>query len=457
MSGVRSANVALGFVFGSSTRAETTSTGSRRGCSATDEDHGVAVHVDLGGNDRYEYDEVGSAYDGPGLLPADSEGRRAPDAAARLGAFSLSQAGRQGSGRLGYGYLLDLGGGNDVYRSLKRSQGFANFGVGILWDDGGRDSYEAEAGAQGSAVVGIAIQYDGGGDDTYRSFQSSQGFGWISSYGLLYDAAGDDRYELVVDAPVLFGSSQTAGATNNSLGQGTAFGLRRDANGHHQGGGLALLRDRAGNDRYDGATFVQGVGYWMGFGVCADYEGNDRYNGIFYDQGATAHFALGAFLEGGGDDTYEVDRPANHSSMGLGHDWSVSVFVDDGGADQHIGPDRSIGAGKCHGLGIFVDNGGDDVYEAHNRAIGWATDYDWAEGVCGTSETDPTYGLFVDIGGDDTYRKPDLEGYGDDRTWITDDPEDATALELSGGIDRETGTIFARAYGEVYAAEQAGR
>jgi hypothetical protein len=418
--------------------------------ATVDAAHGVAVHVDLGGNDRYEYAEVASPYDGPGLLPADAEGRYTPDPLNRLGAFSLSQSGRQGSGRLGYGVLLDLGGGDDVYRALKRSQGFANFGVGILWDDGGTDSYEGEAGVQGSAVVGIAIQYDGGGDDTYRSYQSSQGFGWISSYGLLYDRAGADHYELVVDSPVLFGSSQTAGLTNNSLGQGTAFGFRRDDTGHHLAGGLALIRDREGNDRYDGATFVQGVGYWMGFGVSADWGGDDRWNGIFYDQGATAHFALSAFLEGGGDDTYEVDRPANHSSMGLGHDYSVSFFVDDGGIDERIGPDRSIGAGKCHGMGIFVDNGGDDTYDADNRAIGWATDYDWAEGVCGTSATEPTYGFFLDIGGDDTYRKPDLGGYGDDRTWITDDPEDSTALELSGGIDRETASTFARAYGQVY-------
>ncbi len=421
--------------------------------ATTSATHGVAVHVDLGGNDVYAYDESGSPHDIPGILPADREGRVAPDAAARLGQFSLSQSARQGAGVLGYGFLVDLGAGDDVYRSLRRSQGFANFGVGVLRDDGGTDSYEGEAGVQGSAVVGIAILWDGGGDDSYRAFQSSQGFGWVTSFGSLYEAGGDDTYELVVDDVVLFGSSQTAGATNNSLGQGTAFGLRRDANGNHLGGGLAMLRDLQGADRYDGATFVQGVGYWMGLGVCADADGDDRYNGIFYSQGATAHFALAAFLEGGGNDTYDVDRPANHSQMGLGHDYSVSFFVDDAGNDVHVGPDRSIGAGKCHGMGLFVDNGGDDSYEAHNRAIGWATDYDWAEGVCGTSETEPTYGLFVDVGGDDTYEKPDVLGYGDDLTWITDDPEDATALELSGGIDRASGASFARAYGAVYRAE----
>ncbi len=405
----------------------------------------VSVLVDLGGDDLYAYVEVPGANDRKGLLPSDKDGRFQGDAS--NGPFSYSQVARQGAGVLGYGMLLDRGRGKDRYRSLRKSQGFANFGVGVLWDDGGDDDYEGEAGVQGSALVGVALLHDGDGNDTYRAFQSAQGFGSVSSFGTLYDAAGDDRYELVVDEVLLYASPQLPGRANSSLGQGTAFGLRRDQNGMHLGGGLAMLRDRRGNDSYVGATFVQGTGYWMGLGVLADREGDDQYDGMFYAQGATAHFALAAFLEGGGDDRYNQRREPVHSAIGLAHDFSVTFFVEGGGRDTYRGPDRSIGATKCHGLSLFVDLGGDDSYTAlHDRAIGWATDYDGAPGSCGDSTTLPSYAFFADTGGADTYRKPDAAALGDGKLWITDDLADTDAKEYSAGVDEVAGVCFARAY-----------
>jgi hypothetical protein len=405
----------------------------------------VAVHVDLGGDDVYGYVEDPDPRDVEGLLPSDGAGRYAGDA--DYGTFSLSPVARQGAGVLGYGLLLDLGAGNDDYRSHRKSQGFANFGAGVLWDDGGQDTYVAENGAQGSALVGVALLYDGGGDDTYRSFGSSQGFAWVSSFGALYDAGGRDAYELVVDEVLLFPSPQTPGTANSSLGQGTAFGWRRDATGTHLSGGLALLRDRGGNDTYEGSTFAQGTGYWMGLGVLADAGGDDTYDGLFYAQGAGAHFALAAFLEGGGDDRYNTRRPPLHSAIGLGHDFSTAFFVDGGGVDTYVGPDRSVGASKCHGVGVAVDRAGDDAYATHQKAIGWATDYDWAPGSCGDSTTLPSVGLFVDAGGADTYAKPDASLLGDDRAWSSDDPDDPDALEIAGGVDGQ-GDTAARAYGD---------
>jgi len=416
--------------------------------ATTSVEHAVALHVDLGGDDTYTYVEKPSDKDAPGLLPSDIDGRYVGDD--NYGTYSLSRTARQGAGILGYGYLLDLGSGKDTYRSHRVSQGFGNFGVGILWDDGGDDAYEAENGAQGSGVVGIGLLHDGGGNDTYRSFGTSQGFGWVLSFGALHDASGDDRYELVVDSPVILFSPQTPGYANSSLGQGAAFGWRRDATGTHLSGGIGMLRDRSGNDRYDGAVFVQGTGYWMGLGVLADASGDDRYNGLFYAQGAGAHFALGAFLEGGGNDTYNVDRPAQASSIGLAHDFSVTFFVEDGGDDRYVGPDRSVGAAKCHGMSFFVENGGADRYETHDRAVGYATDYDGSVGSCGDSTKIGTYALFVDAAGKDIYEKPMTPPNADDTTWVNDDPQDDDALELSGGVDASQGSTYAHAYGAVY-------
>ncbi|MBM4342697.1 MAG: hypothetical protein FJ100_04910 [Deltaproteobacteria bacterium] len=410
-----------------------------RGGANTSVDNPIAVAIDLGGDDTYTYAPATDPKPWEGVLPPDEDSRTV--AQAGHAPWSLSTQSRQGAGRLGVGVLVDLGGGKDHYRALRMSQGYANFGVGVLWDDGGDDRYEGEAGVQGAAVIGIAIAYDGGGNDTRWAVSKSQGFAWISSGGLLYDRAGNDDYLCAIDKPLQYPSPQTPGYANSSLCQGTAFGFRRDSNNAHRSGGIALLRDLAGHDGYTGSTFVQGTGYWFGTGILADGGGNDHYDGLFYAQGAAAHFALAFFLDGGGDDEHGLRLKPIHSQMGLGHDFSSALFVSEGGDDIYRGPSRSQGAAKCHGHGLFVDNGGADYYEVDNdKAIGWATDYDGSPGTCGKYEVIPSWAFFVDIGGSDLYAKPGKQppksgAYADNQTWVTDDPDEPKAKEQSGGID----------------------
>ncbi|MBM4390244.1 MAG: hypothetical protein FJ090_03910 [Deltaproteobacteria bacterium] len=410
--------------------------------TSADADQPVGVAIDLGGDDTYAYVEVPDADDLPGLLVSDADGRYGGDAS--YGPLSLSTVPRQGAGVAGHGFLLDLGGGDDTYRSPRMSQGFGAWGVGVLFDDGGDDAYTAEAGAQGVGIGGIGLHVDREGDDTYRAFTEAQGFGFVLGNGALLDSAGNDAYELVVDEVLLYYSPQLPGTANASLGQGVAFGWRRDSTGTHLAGGLGMLRDASGDDRYEGATFVQGVGYWMGMGILADGAGNDAYDGLFYAQAAAAHFALAAFLDAAGDDRFGTNLEARHSVLGLGHDYSVVVLVESGGNDTYVGVDRSIGAAKCHGLGLFVEGGGDDAYtSSHHRSIGWATDYDGSEGDCGSSNTIDSYGLFVDLDGADTYTKPDDSACGDDRTCINDDVTDPDASEHGGALDGTGRSCFA--------------
>jgi hypothetical protein len=384
-------------------------------------DHRVSVHIDLRGNDRYGYSTRGASV--AGLADQDAEGRYA---GAGRGPFSLSRVGRQGSGTFGYGFLLDLGGGDDAYASLRMSQGFAAVGVGMLWDDGGSDTYDAEAGSQASALGGIGLLVDLGGRDRYRSFLMSQGFAATASSSLLYDANGDDRYELVADDVVLLGSSQTHGAVNLSLGQGAAMGWRDpdDARGLDLGGGVAILRDVEGADTYDGGTFAQGAGYWMGLGVLADGAGDDSYDAAFYGQGAAAHFAIAAFLEGGGNDQYNRRRTPIQSSLGLGHDFSMAVLVDAGGNDRYRAPAFGLGATTCRGAGVFIDASGDDEYELlAPSALGAAAD------TCGDSQPWPAWGLFLDADGADRYGSRGRNG----ATWA--DAAPSGMRWFAGGID----------------------
>jgi hypothetical protein len=328
---------------------------------------------------------------------------------------------------------------------LRKSQGYANFGVGVLWDEGGDDTYDGEAAVQGSANIGYALAYDGGGRDRRTAFYMSQGYAWTASAALLYDRSGDDDYTCVVDQPLVYPSPQTQGLANASLCQGVAFGARRDNTGTHRSGGLGILRDRSGNDSYRGATFVQGVGYWFGIGVLADGAGDDDYDGLFYAQAAAAHFALAFLLEGGGHDLYNLLLKPMNAVLGIGHDFSSALMVEGGGNDTYRGSSRSLGAAKCHGHGLFVERDGEDVYDAiDDKSIGWATDYDWAPGSCGSYTTIPSWGFFVDQGGKDSYTKPAKQPpkqgqVGDGQLWITDDPDEPKAKEVSGGVDSTAG------------------
>lgn len=403
----------------------------------------VAIAVDLGGNDRYDYVPAGDTGPWEGLMPPDEDSRTV--ASPGYAPWSLSQKNRQGSGRLGIGILMDLGSGSDQYKALRLAQGHSSLGVGMLWDDGGDDLYSGEAGVQAAAIGGVALLYDGGGNDQFQAIHNAQGFAFIGSSGLLYDRAGNDDYLCRVSQPLAYPSPQTPGSANSSLCQGCAFGFRRDATGTHRSGGVALLRDAKGDDSYLGATFVQGVGYWFGTGILADGAGNDQYDGLFYAQGAAAHFALGFLLEGGGDDRYGLRLQPIHSTLGLGHDFSSALLVEQSGNDVYRGPSRSLGAAKCHGYGLFVDRDGADQYTvSDDRAIGWATDYDGSPGDCGKYKVVASYGFFLDTGGNDSYSKPSVVKpkvglCQDGKSWVSDDPSDTEAKELSGGIDAASG------------------
>ena len=51
-------------------------------------------------------------------------------------------------------------------------------------------------------------------------------------------------------------------------------------------GGIGVLRDREGSDRYTAGVFAQGTGYWGGMGLLLDGAGDDRYDARWYVQGA---------------------------------------------------------------------------------------------------------------------------------------------------------------------------
>lgn len=290
----------------------------------------------------------------------------------------------------GIGISLDVA-GNDVYRTDDFS--FCSFlGMMMHRDLAGADVYQGGLFTQAAAMFGLALLIDEAGSDSYAATSFAQGLGGTMGVGALLDYMGDDVYYIggkYLHKPLM-------PLDYRSMGQGMGFGLRPD-----YAGGLGLLYDRNGNDKYLGGVYAQGVGYWYAVGMLIDEKGNDVYNAIYYPQGSGIHLACGVLFDGEGDDNYYT---RNGPGQGAGHDWSFGMLVDKGGNDSYSIPGGN-GLGLSNSVGIFVDSSGDDRYERKvDNSLGFAN---LSRGTGGI-------GLFLDAGGKDSY--PDSL-YANNKQW----------------------------------------
>ncbi|MHB9022991.1 MAG: hypothetical protein ACYC7E_02290 [Armatimonadota bacterium] len=379
--------------------------------------------IDTGGNDTYYAGGASGGVQYPIGFLIDAAGDDTYDAPEHLPSF--------GTGILGWGLLADLA-GNDQYTAKgSYSQGCGLVGVGILYDAAGNDVYNALAGAQGMGNFGIGILSDGAGDDTYDTYCYAQGCGLTLSFGLLLDMSGNDRYT-ANDTDIIFPSAQSPKEHNNSMCQGAGSGMRRDyLDNHSLSGGVGMLLDAKGDDKYFGGVFSQAVGYWYGIGILDDREGNDSYRGVWYAQSATAHFAISYLSDGGGDDLYTV---TNCVSNGSAHDYSVSLFLEEGGNDTYDMRGSALGQGLNCGLGMFVDMIGNDIYKAaYSTAYGQSINFS----ATGLRSEIATYGLFLDLQGNDTYPAGPMANA---KTWLQKS-EKPIPLNNGAGMDLDEGKI----------------
>lgn len=300
-----------------------------------------------------------------------------------------------GSGIMGYGFHFDFQ-GDDRYVCPQFSQGSAFFGVGWLVDLSGDDAYESIRYSQGFAQGGIGFLYDREGDDVYYTVNSGQGCGNSRGCGMLVDEKGDDEY-IADDNTIRFPSAQSR-QHNRSTAQGAGMGERADEeDGHSLPGGMGVLMDFSGNDKYSAGVFAQGIGYWSGLGVLVDSDGNDEYSGVWYVQGAGVHGGIGFLVDRDGNDTYTATL---HASMGIGHDDAIGMFIDEKGNDYYNAPRLSLGTANNNSLAFFFELAGNDEYVVDSpHSLGRAQFSRW-----GTMREDRlNLGLFLDAGGEDQY------------------------------------------------------
>ena len=317
--------------------------------------------LDVGGNDRYEFEAAPGAGHLAVVLDHGGDDRYLARAA---GADPSAAA-------LGYGLLWDTS-GDDRYEAGGFAQAAALFGAALLRDDGGTNRFVASDHAQAYAFGGIAVLASGPGGDEFIAVTHAQASAGPEAVAVLIDRAGDDRYTLG-NSPLARPSPQLP-THNTSMGQGAGRGLRAsEPDGPSAAGGIGVLVDLAGDDRYAAQVFAQGAGFHEGLGMLIDAGGADRFDAAWYAMGAAAHQAAGVLLKlGGGNDRY---RATHSTSLGAAHDLSVAAFLDDGGDDDYALGDLGFGASHDDGVAIFVDLAGADRYDVAAeacRAFGFA-------------------------------------------------------------------------------------
>jgi hypothetical protein len=316
-----------------------------------------------------------------------------------------------GSALLGISLLVDCG-GNDDYRGRDWSLGCGLGGVGLLWDQAGDDRYYGGLGSQGVGIFGIGLLRDDGGDDEYVADCYGQGFASSGGEGALVDLSGNDLYVAGRDEEDIWRRP----ATYVTFAQGAAYSHRfgtvyQDEKGGQRfritgqiPGGVGMLLDREGNDRYLADVFGQGSAYWYSLGLLVDGAGDDFYRATWYGQGVGTHCAVGCVVDRGGNDRY-LSRT---TSQGCGHDFSAGILHDLSGDDRYEGVGLCQGAGNAlSGLGVLLDGGGEDAYRCSDRCWGFGADVDRHP------EAAP-WGLFADLGGTNVFHGPLAPG----REWV---------------------------------------
>ena len=238
--------------------------------------------------------------------------------------------------------------GDDRYE-MTSGLGAAIAGVSLLVDVEGNDSYKTRYFGQGAAAFGLGALVDLAGDDDYTIGAWGQGFGAAGGVGLLWDRDGDDRYAAAGESDPFERGGRLSGA------QGAGFGYRSML-----GGGIGILRDERGNDVYQAEMFAQGIGYYYGVGLLWDGGGDDRYLALRYAQGSAAHEAVGVLRDESGNDRYELSFGVG---QGMGLDLALGVLFDGGGDDDYRAALLAQGTATANGIGLLADSGGVNRWE----------------------------------------------------------------------------------------------
>ncbi len=345
----------------------------------------AALVLDLAGNDQYDRAAVATT---PGALFSAVVDLRGDDLYKGNGEGPCASVG-------GVAILVDRL-GKDSYIGTRLSQAASVGGYAFLFDGEGNDTYTMQDYGQGCGVYGVGVLYDQSGNDKRDAWAFAQGASLWVGFGACVDDTGDDSYLADGHWPDVYGDSGPNSFHGASQGYSTGIRMEQDAKGGviwgDMPGGVGVLIDRLGKDRYQSGNFSQGGAYFFAFGLMYDGGGDDENFGYRYSQGFGVHEAVGVRWDAGGNDHYVTRCAAN---LGSAWDEGIGFFLDDQGDDKYEMGSLGLGGAANSAIAIFVDGGGSDTYTGGGLdSQGGAGDRSYYK--------EPSLSLLLDLGG-----KPD--------------------------------------------------
>ena len=314
-------------------------------------------------------------------------------------------------------WIIDDRNGNDTYGEVGGtfSTGAGCFGVGMIIDRAGNDSYHGTQWSIGAGVYGAGIVMDlGEGDDEYLGEFLSIGVGGPRGFGFIFDETGNDLYKADGPKPSIYDTPDVHCAFSMGMG----FGYRKYA-----AGGIGMLCDVAGNDKYQAGEFSQGGAYFHGLGILRDFSGDDTFRGNRYTQGFGVHQAFGVLIDDAGDDTYWGMTAADQGSA-----WDVAAgaLLDKEGNDSYTAQGMTQGSAAMQSIAYLIDLDGIDSYTGRSPAQGESGSNSYHYESSGAL----SFSMLLDDGGDeDSYS---LERKNNTTEILQPNPESAGLGDTSG-------------------------
>lgn len=286
----------------------------------------------------------------------------------------------------GLAVLIDLA-GDDRYHAFASGAdpSAAVLGYGLLWDAAGDDRHMGEQLAQGAALFGVGLLVDGGGDDHYQAQGHAQSFA-LGGGALLLERAGNDRYDALTHA------QGSAGP------QAAALLLEQEGDDDYRLGNAPLVMPSPQNPARN-VSMGQGAGWgWRaemldgrslagGFGALVDMAGHDRYEAQVFAQGVGYWEGVGLLVDDAGDNHFDLAwyglGAAAHAAVG------VAMLRGEGDDTYVVRQNAALGTGNDRAIALFRDASGSDRYELTGMGLAAVLD----DGLA----------VFEDVSGDDEY------------------------------------------------------
>ncbi|MEO2161309.1 MAG: hypothetical protein ABGY29_02170 [bacterium] len=333
------------------------------------------------------------------------------------------------------GDLRAVVGAGPADRVVLGGKGKGKYGgpAALVIDLGGNDQYTRAAVVDGADAL-VSIVLDLAGNDTYEGACATA----TGGVALLFDAKGKDKYQggRFTQAAATFGVALLVDRSGNDTYRMEDYGQG------HALAGTALLYDLGGDDTYEAWAFAQGGGLAGGLSALVDADGDDSYLADLHWPDVYGN--SGPNIYHGASQGYCTGIRSNGGAAG-----GLAALLDLGdGEDRYQSGNFSQGGAYYFSFALMYDGGGDDenfgtrysqgfgVHQA--AAVRWDAGGDDTYTCRSVAHTgmawDEGVGYLLEDGGDDVYDVGDLGNGGAAQTGV------AILIDLDGKDSYKSGS-----------------